>query len=754
MNDNIYESNDNIKKTKNINLLSIVSLMLLIVVTILGGTYAAFVVTKQESSTITGAASCYKVKYTKGQDINGVLEADTNFTSGWSTDIVMYAESGCEDLTATLYLTTNPDTTMDLSDKALKYTVVLNNSIVSEGSVDGTANQVIYNNFKLNTTQTTYRVYIWLDSALEDLTNFDSEAYSGFIHADVTATSDMSFSSPLYSQIDFIESTGTQYIDTGWTPPSNMNCEIQTKFMYTGTGVDQTIFGIGQNGNAAGLTLNGMVGTNLWQLGVNNSWASINNATCATNRLLDIDVKVASGNSELIVNGSKITTNTQSSYSPSGSMTIFRTSTGNYPTTGQLYTFKIYDNDVLVRDYIPVYRKSDKEIGLYDKVAGKFYENAGSEEFIGYQRIEYIEATGTQYINTGVTGKARWEFDIQFTDLKTRQLMGYGGSGAEYWGVQDDGNYGLAVWSYMNKQAGNRDKVIHNYGENNEYYLDVNGTRMGIGVTDVTSLEYVLFGLGAGSFPCKAKLYGLKTIQNGVVIRDFVPVYRLNDGVIGLFDQVEGKFYTNNGSGTLAGYQRVEYIESNGAQFINTGVNWDTNDMEIEGTFSYNVFMGHSTILGLQGINGNLLLREESGILRFWAGDNGNDLATVSTGKIINFNIKLTNSGSFTYSVNLDAGTPVTGSGSQTTAVSNTLIYIFDSYYDVTGGVGSQAAATIACKAKLYRMKLSKNGILIRDFVPVYRINDGVIGLYDQVEGKFYANGGTGSFTKGNDIAW
>ena len=47
----------------------------------------------------------------------------------------------------------------------------------------------------------------------------------------------------------------------------------------------------------------------------------------------------------------------------------------------QLYTFKIYDNDVLVRDFMPCYRKSDNEIGLFDSVNGKFYTNKGSGTF-------------------------------------------------------------------------------------------------------------------------------------------------------------------------------------------------------------------------------------------------------------------------------------------------------------------------------------------------------------------------------------
>lgn len=179
--------------------------------------------------------------------------------------------------------------------------------------------------------------------------------------------------------------------------------------------------------------------------------------------------------------------------------------------------------------------------------------------------------------------------------------MGYGGSGSEYWGVQEDGNYGLATWLYMNKQAGNRDTVIHNYGENSEYYLDVNGTRISMGGTDVTSKEYVLFGLGAGSYPCKAKLYGLKTIQNGVVIRDFVPVYRLNDGVIGLYDQINGIFYTNNGSGIFGdtstyditlisntsnpinGGTTLTNLIQNGS-FENGSTSWDLNGTQVVNT--------------------------------------------------------------------------------------------------------------------------------------------------------------------------
>ena len=48
-----------------------------------------------------------------------------------------------------------------------------------------------------------------------------------------------------------------------------------------------------------------------------------------------------------------------------------------------LYSCKIYDDGVLVRDFIPCSRKSDGLIGLYDTVTKEFYTNAGTGEFIG-----------------------------------------------------------------------------------------------------------------------------------------------------------------------------------------------------------------------------------------------------------------------------------------------------------------------------------------------------------------------------------
>ena len=48
----------------------------------------------------------------------------------------------------------------------------------------------------------------------------------------------------------------------------------------------------------------------------------------------------------------------------------------------KLYRCKIYENEELIRDLIPCYKKSNAEIGLYDLVNDVFYTNAGTDEFL------------------------------------------------------------------------------------------------------------------------------------------------------------------------------------------------------------------------------------------------------------------------------------------------------------------------------------------------------------------------------------
>ena len=60
-------------------------------------------------------------------------------------------------------------------------------------------------------------------------------------------------------------------------------------------------------------------------------------------------------------------------------------SNSTYASYSRIYATKVYKDDVLVRDFIPVLDK-DNIACMYDKVSGEYFYNQGSGEFIaGYK---------------------------------------------------------------------------------------------------------------------------------------------------------------------------------------------------------------------------------------------------------------------------------------------------------------------------------------------------------------------------------
>ena len=149
---------------------------------------------------ISGTSGCFTINYTKGQDVTSSIEVGTSYSDkGVSSDIVMYKDPACKvDALGTLYLTTNDTSSIDFSTGALKYSVVVNGTEVASGSVKGIANQVIYR-FYLNNTETTYKVYLWLDSSLYIEKQDDN--YSGFVHAEAVQVTEK-YEIPNHDPID------------------------------------------------------------------------------------------------------------------------------------------------------------------------------------------------------------------------------------------------------------------------------------------------------------------------------------------------------------------------------------------------------------------------------------------------------------------------------------------------------------------------------------------------------------------------
>lgn len=48
----------------------------------------------------------------------------------------------------------------------------------------------------------------------------------------------------------------------------------------------------------------------------------------------------------------------------------------------RLYVLRLSENNIIIHDYVPCYRKSDGEIGLFDKITKEFLTNAGAGTFL------------------------------------------------------------------------------------------------------------------------------------------------------------------------------------------------------------------------------------------------------------------------------------------------------------------------------------------------------------------------------------
>lgn len=187
----------------------------------------------------------------------------------------------------------------------------------------------------------------------------------------------------------------------------------------------------------------------------------------------------------------------------------------------------------------------------------------------GYKRLEYIQSTGTQYIDTGVSSAngfhAVFDIDIQSAS-STQAIIGSHDTASPY-----NRNY-LAVRSNQTWEIGYYD--FYNFGSfafKTKYHIDMSTISGSIfckidGVAQTlttpssaarsTRTIFVLaMNYGNTPLPCSAKLYGLKLYTSAdttALVRDFIPAIRTSDSVAGLYDLKNNVFYTNAGSGAFS----------------------------------------------------------------------------------------------------------------------------------------------------------------------------------------------------------
>ena len=172
----------------------------------------------------------------------------------------------------------------------------------------------------------------------------------------------------VYTPIEYIESTGTQWINTGIT------CSMANRFVLT-MSFSYFTNNYQMNGWAAEVQI-GITSNGTWW---NISAASSPKATLGQKYIAELVIRSSTG--ELIVDGVLGNSVDISGKCRSNSFALFNAAGGNFYSREKLYSFKAYNDNVLIRDFIPIL-DSDGVACMYDRVSGTIFYNAGTGDFV------------------------------------------------------------------------------------------------------------------------------------------------------------------------------------------------------------------------------------------------------------------------------------------------------------------------------------------------------------------------------------
>ena len=224
-----------------------------------------------------------------------------------------------------------------------------------------------------------------------------------------------------YVQTEYIESTGAQYIDSGYT--FDYTCRAELDFQMTNTKGQQYLFGASANALSVSTYINGSATS-----GGKFTYTCNNDANSNKPSSMVVDKKrhtlvIDSLNGKFTISGdtpvsmAMDSTRTKTSDFPlaifSTRMATVSASTDDkgirtdLTASMRLYSFKIYKNNELKCDFIPCVDTVNSVVGLYDLERGGFYPSEGSQPFSGTVVPLAIDApAGTTVKQGGVSDVA------------------------------------------------------------------------------------------------------------------------------------------------------------------------------------------------------------------------------------------------------------------------------------------------------------------------------------------------------------
>ena len=204
-----------------------------------------------------------------------------------------------------------------------------------------------------------------------------------------------------YTELEYLQSSGTQWIDTGYKP--NANTAINIKYYPAVSSTFMCLYGVQDsktskrfyglisatqfkvqiNSNAGGTE-------SYWGLNKNGTFSKNSNGTFAETQCIvdltvdnvnkNVSIKSDEYNGDISLSGTEFGDNLNCT---NNMLLLSRSTAGTAGNSfsGRIYVFSIKDNGVLIQNLIPARRNSDNVLGMYDTVTGTFFTNAGTGTF-------------------------------------------------------------------------------------------------------------------------------------------------------------------------------------------------------------------------------------------------------------------------------------------------------------------------------------------------------------------------------------
>lgn len=489
-----------------------------------------------------------------------------------------------------------------------------------------------------------------------------------------------------YKQLEYIESSGTQYIDTGVTGRGGLSTEAKAMPL-----TEETTGLLSCRSETEGRVY---LGFRVYNSHINLGFKSeIQSAvTVVPNKVYTATYDTKNNIGKVILDGTEIiNTSIDSSFNSGYTMYMFGTNAHTgivaYAALRAYYLIIKDENNTLVRDFVPCQNASG-EYGMYDMITKKFFGNAGTGTFIGgpeVKDVKHIAKDGTILWQRAVEKTTEKSGNISFENTRKAENLAYAGWAEDFvtrinnntkakietfdgknclWfdasagygdydhkyifktDFKENIQYRFNFDIYVTASSGNMNIIIY-YTDNSASYAPLGTPSSWKNVTITSTANKTIKDIRA-TWVGGEQYIDLDTfmVYEGTDNKPYYPAFphtQVLPSVKAYGKTIEAKIQEE----LWGRYVPVEYIESTGTQWINTEV-VPTNSVSFETEIEVNTVAQDKPIIASVGSYGGASFPEGYGITcysnRWYYGNNSGERnagtydPTIGTKYTIQFN--------------------------------------------------------------------------------------------------------------------